>query len=459
MKETPKYVKEVQQILANIHDNEEKDTGGYGEIPPENEIDMYVEEDRITLIPRRLHGIPVNEQDIIDSLPFIDSTVEDFYSTPPKPTVQPISLKKAGILTFGILLSLICCISIVFQLFLITNPYTLTVSLLARSQQVTITGTLNLGRALNPITLKESQTVPTSGKGHQDARNAEGYITFYNGQLQSVFVPAGTILTGSSGVEIETSEDANIPAANPPTWGIATVSAHAVSIGSNGNIASYDINQGCCNGVKAVNETSFIGGQDEKNFQSVAKSDIESAAAPLKSDLTASLQGALEGQLKQGEELQTLPCSPSVTSDHQIGQEATEVKVTISETCSGVAYNNQELTNKVTQLLTVQAVRKLGSGYSMLEIPQVSITQAALNHIPPTVSLSFKVQSAWIYAVSEPEQKHIKSMIAGKSKDEAVSLLASLPGIESVSMQSSGVGDDTMMPKNTANIRLSIIYV
>lgn len=442
--------------MANIHENGEKDTGGYGEIPPENEIDMYVEEDRITLIPRRLHGIPVNEQDIIDSLPFIDSTVEDFYSTPPKPTAQPT--KEAGILSFGILLSLICCISIVFQLYLIINPYTITVSLLAGSQQVTLTGTLNLGHALNPITLKESQTIPTSGKGHQDARSAAGYITFYNGQLQSVFVPAGTILTGSSGVEIEINEDANIPAANPPTWGIATVSAHAVNKGSNGNIASYDINQGCCNGVKAVNETSFIGGQDEKNFQSVAKSDIENAAAPLKSDLAASLQGALEGQLKQGEELQTLPCSPSTTSDHQIGQEATEVKVTMSETCSGIAYNGDALQAKVTQLLTAQAVRKLGSGYSMLENPQVSITQAAVNHTPPTVSLSFKAQSAWVYAVSEPEQKHIKSMIAGKSKDEAVSLLASLPGIESVSMQSSGVGDDTMIPKNTANIRLAIIY-
>lgn len=445
--------------MANIHDDGEKDTEGYG-APPENEIDMYVEEDRITLIPRRLHGIPVNEQDIIDSLPFIDSVIEDLDTTPipPKSAVQPISYTEAGILPFGILLSLFCLMSIVFQLYLIINPYTVTVSLLAKSQQVTLTGTLNLGRALNPITLSQSSTANTTGKGHQDARSAVGYITFYNGQLQSVFVPAGTILTGSSGVQIVIDQDANISAANPPTWGITTVPAHAVSKGSRGNISAYDINQGCCNGVKAVNQASFSGGQDERNFQSVAKSDIESAAAPLKSDLAASLQGALEGQLKQGEELQSLPCNPSVTSDHAVGQEATEVKVTMSETCSGIAYNNQELTNKVTQLLTGQAVKKLGSGYSMLESPQVSIIQAAVSHIPPTVSLSFQAQSAWVYAVSESEQKHIKNIIAGKSKDEAISLLASLPGIESVSMQSSGVGDDTMMPKHIANIRLAIIY-
>ena len=37
-------------------------------------------------------------------------------------------------------------------------------------------------------------------------------------------------------------------------------------------------------------------------------------------------------QQKFNEQLQILPCTPSVTSDRQIGAKATQVKVTVSET-------------------------------------------------------------------------------------------------------------------------------
>ena len=46
----------------------------------------------------------------------------------------------------------------------------------------------------------------------------------------------------------------------------------------------------------------------------------------------------------------------------QAGDEATQVQVTVSETCSAVAYNSQELTATATELLTTQALKKLGSG-------------------------------------------------------------------------------------------------
>jgi hypothetical protein len=45
MNETPKYVKEVQHILANIHEDGNQDEP-FDTTPPENEIDVYVEEDR-----------------------------------------------------------------------------------------------------------------------------------------------------------------------------------------------------------------------------------------------------------------------------------------------------------------------------------------------------------------------------------------------------------------------------
>ena len=453
MNETPKYVKEVQHILANFHENGNggQDIDSQALPPPENEIDMYVEEDRITFIPRRLHGIPVNEQDIIDSV------AEELDTTPipTKPPMQPTT-PQTGILPFGVFLVFICIMSIMVQLYFIVNPLTVTVTLLAKSQQVSLRGTLQLGRMLNPITLIQTATAPTTGRGHQDAKQATGYITFYSGQLTSIFVPAGTVLTGSDGVRIETSQDANIPAANPPTWGITTVSAYAVHTGSNGNIAAYDINQGCCaTAIKAVNTTSFSGGQDERDFQTVTKSDIDLTASQLKDTLNQGTQGALQGEVKQGEQLQTFPCNIAVTADHQIGQEATQVKVTVSETCSGIAYNDQELTSKVTQLLTTQATKKLGSGYSILENPQITVTSATPAR---QVTLSFSSVSTWIYALSSADQQHIKNIIVGKNTVKALQLLHSLPGIENVSLQFAGFGDDTRIPKDIKNIHLAIFY-
>jgi hypothetical protein len=441
------YRDEVNKILASLDDDNNQET------EPETEIPATPSPEPL----REIHFIFVREEEE-DEQYYVDSVAEELDTTPlpTKPAVQPTSNVETGILPFGVFVILSCIISIMFQFYLIANPLTVTVTLAARSQQVSLQGTLQLGRVLNPITISQSATTQATGRGHQDAAQARGYITFYNGQLNSVFIPAGTILTGNSGEQIVTDADANIPAANLPQVGQATVSAHAVNAGSSGNISAYDINQGCCaTAIKAVNQTSFSGGQDERNFQTVAKTDISNAAAPLQADLAASLQGALQGQLKQDEQLQRLPCSPTVTPDHHIGQEATNVKVTVSETCSGIAYNDQELTRKVTQLLNRQAETKLGAGYSILENPHITVTSATT---AKQVMLSFTSVSTWIYALSSAEQKNIKKIIAGKTKEQAMQLLNSLPGIEGASLRLSGSGDDTKLPRDILHIHLLVIY-
>ena len=52
-------------------------------------------------------------------------------------------------------------------------------------------------------------------------------------------------------------------------------------------------------------------------------------------------------------------------ADHQIGAEATHVTVTVSETCSAVAYNPQEVTQNATHLLSTTASQRLEAGYSV----------------------------------------------------------------------------------------------
>jgi len=433
----------IQEVLNVIHTSGDagKDT------EPDEEtletIHVYPVEGGGILLTRA----PIEEDKDLDTTPL-----------PTQSTNQPTANAAIGVWFFGLFVILSC---LMFQFYVLFNPLTVTVTLAAESQQIALHGSLQLGRVLNPITLSQSQTIPTTGRGHQDARSATGYVTFYNGQFNQVTIPAGTILTGNDGIQIATDQDSTLPgvdtSANPPILGQATVAAQATSTGSRGDIAAYDINQACCaTSVFAKNTTPFHGGQDERTFQTVAKSDIANTAAPLKAALNQSVQGALQGQLKTNEDLVTPSCTTTTTADHQAGEEATTVKVSVNETCSAVAYDQDALQAKVIDLLNRQAEKKLGAGYSLLGYPTITVTQASSQNSKAV--LSFSSQSIWVYALSSKEQKHLKNMIAGKTKEKAMQLLASLPGIESISIHSSGFGDDTKLPKDISHIRILVIY-
>src|SRR6266567_8807206 len=193
---------EIRAIVVGM-DNQENEEQ---QIPADDIQDIYV------LIVRETDTEAEDQSQIVES-------------EPAKPSVsakQPFDYVTLGIV-------LICCIpllaSILFQVYLLQNPAIATVTIIPKSQQVTLSGTLQLGRVLQPITISQSQTVATTGRGHQDASAAIGYITLYNGQFQSVTIAAGLILTGSSEVQIITDQDAIIPAGNPATgYGHTTVS-------------------------------------------------------------------------------------------------------------------------------------------------------------------------------------------------------------------------------------------
>ena len=420
---TSNLEQEIREVLAKV-DNEDQQ--------PQDQVKI---EDIYVLIVRETDTEAEDQSQIVES-------------EPAKPSVsakQPFDYVTLGIV-------LICCIpllaSILFQVYLLQNPAIATVTIIPKSQTLTLNGTLQLGRVLQPITISQSQTVPTTGRGHQDARAATGTVTFYNGQLNSIFIPAGLLLTGSDGVQIVTDQDASIPASNLPQVGQVTVHAHAINPGSKGNIAAYDINQGCCaTAIKAVNSNSFYNGQDERNFQTVSKNDIDRAASPLKATLAQSMTGALEGQLKPLEQLSLLPCSPTLTPNQNVGDEAIQVKVTISETCTAAALNSNDLTMKAMQLLTSQEYKKLGSGYSLFGTANVSVIQATIT--PHLVFLSFKATGMWVYGLSSKAQELIKKEIEGKTRDQVLKILGAMPGIERGTISFTGFTDERRLPKSS----------
>src|SRR5258708_29574944 len=79
------------------------------------------------------------------------------------------------------------------------------------------------------VQLKTTNTVIPTGSKTSPATYAEGMLTLYNGSILTQQVPAGFIVTSKNGVEIATDSSVTVPPANPPSYGMATVSAHAVS--------------------------------------------------------------------------------------------------------------------------------------------------------------------------------------------------------------------------------------
>lgn len=389
MKQTPRYVKEVQELLANIHESgkgyQDKEPRTPGE--PQNEYDLLIEEgvgeDRITLIPKRIHGVPVDDQYIIDSVTIPHE--DPFSYLADDPTIQAILQKDetkqepqkpqpsraVDILGYGVIIFyLLLVVSMLFfELYLATIQPSATITLVSTETTVTTRAAISLSAHLfTPLTFTQSQTVPTTGRTHQNATYATGYVTFYNALTQQQTIDAGTLLTGADGIQIVTDQIAYIPAAQLPTDGQATVSAHAVNPGSDGNINAGDINGTCCREYILVRNTNpFTGGQNERDYQSVAKTDIQHVVSNVSQQFQQTLQEKTTSLAAASETLiQPIPCTTSVASDHPAGAEATQVTVTIHETCTPVAYNTNDFKGQAENVLTQAAKQKYGTGYSLI---------------------------------------------------------------------------------------------
>jgi hypothetical protein len=366
-------------------------------------------------------------------------------SSPAQPGARPIRQRAALILLGALSTALLVGIVLLVGYPLLTATASVTIVPLAQQVKLTTTvtvitngqpttGTQIPGSQLAPVSMSQERTAPTTGQGHQDAQAAHGTITFYNAAPYAQQIAAGTLLTGADGVQIVTDQSAFIPAAIYPTFGQATVAAHAALVGPAGNIRAGDIYGPCCRmNISAVN-TAFHGGQQARDYQSVTQADIDGLTASLKHSLDQSLQAALSTQVAAGQTLITsLTCQQSVTPDHRAGEEAAQVQVRMSETCTGAAYDTQSLERLLRQQSDQQARQQLGGGYALVAAIQSRITQAA----PQThgaILLHVSSTASYAYQFTQAQQQSIRAMIAGKDKAQATTILLHISGVQSVSV-------------------------
>lgn len=352
--------------------------------------------------------------------------VAEIDTQPLKVKHEPFSIGEVLEICFLVFVLCFSFMGIVWQC--ITYPHTL-VFLYTKAIPASITTTLDLQtRTLPSVTITRSATITTTGTGHQDARAATGTLIFYNGQLQSVTVPRGSVFTGRDGEQVVTTQDVAIPAADPsttpPTYGQATVYAQAVHKGASGNIQAFDINGSCCATSAIVKDlTSFHNGQDAKDYKAVAAQDLTALTETVNNTVTRAFTSAFP--LQQGEVALPTQCHTVTTANHQIGDEAQSVTLTASKTCSAVAYNSQQLTRQATAAFTQT---KPGAKYHIIG--------SVLTTVRSVSPFSVTIKGSWSFTFSQDYEQLLAQQIAGDTPAQARKVLLRTGVISSASVPS-----------------------
>ena len=426
-----------------------------------------------------VESFPYMEEELTTT-PTADNDRETHIPLPPPPhqdtplrsaMTRPKQKGKRGVLV-GVLCVLLAGTALTAYLL---SPLTTsaTVTIIPQSRAFSITTRLTVvtegpansaqhevpGRLLASLTLAQARTVPTTGTGHQEAQAAHGLVTFYNASLDVQTVPAGTTLSTADGVVIVTDQDAVIPAAAIlETNGQVTVPAHAVAAGPAGNISAGEIYGPCCRlNVSAANGP-FSGGQDVRSYPMVTPQDVNEETAALQTSLQASVQAAFQTQVHPNETLLPPICISQVSSDHPVGDEARQITVTLTETCTGETYQTQALHSLITQMVTAQANKRLGTGYQLSGDVQSRVTASHLIHGEQQragMTIEVRGTGIWSYQFDEAYLHTIATRIAGQSRQQATTWLLHLPGVSQVAMTISD-GNSTL-PADASTIHVLVL--
>jgi hypothetical protein len=402
---------------------------------------------------------PPDEETIVESTGLVEELPCDSHEwVAPQKERKRIRLVLSLVLISVLVLALIAgCIA-----YFVVLPLPVDITLIPVSKRVQATDTMTIvtgghvdiskgevaGRSLSAITISQAQTTPTTGTTIQPALPAHGTITFYNAATAPQTLGAFTLITGKDGVQVVTDEAVSVPEAVYPTFGMATVSAHAVAAGPEGNIAAHDLDGDCCFlKISATNASAFVGGQAAESYQSVAPSDIESTAGTLSSNIHQSVAAALSTQVHTGETLVSPPtCETQTSTDYPVGARTTRVQVTVSATCMGVAYEGSALSQQFTQAQQPMAHYRLSGE---VQITGESVTPG---RNPGTYALSIQSTATWVYAFSPSDTASMAKSIAGKSPKEATHYLLHTTGVQSVSLST-----DNTLPSDPQKIHWIVV--
>lgn len=352
-----------------------------------------------------------------------------------------------------------------------------TITINAKTTSVSVDQTLSIDPTLaqssvddlkfkgNQQQMKKSASADFTATGTKDTgTKATGTVTLTNGNDSNTkSVPAGTVMTASSGQRFVSTSGATVPGASVSGGSIvpgkAQVSVEASDIGTEYNVPAQGYT---ASGYESLSASgSDMKGGDKKTITVVSQEDVDKAKAGLAQQDSNAVKTDLKKQFSKDyliidESFSSSQANPSVSP--AVGQEASKAKVTVDTTYTlvGLARNDVDklLNSALKSALdakTDQSIYSNGSdkisfanfqkfdtgtyatrlsttGYIGAKIDTVNLAkqlagkrqgeiQATVDEIPNVGNVDIKFSPFWVNsAPSDPKKIEIKFTVSNDSK-------------------------------------------
>lgn len=257
---------------------------------------------------------------------------------------------------------------------------------------------------------------------------AVGSVQIANGNSAAINLSKGTILTSSSGFKFVINNEASVSGQLlPGSPGMATAEVTAYDIGSNYNLIKgeiFSVGNYSKSLVAATSVADFSGGSSQQ-ISAVGEEDIDELKESLKTELIQNAKSELSVKVAQDDLFINDLAGTEITKEvfnHDIGEQATELSLSLSLKATGLTANRQEILEYAKGILD----GKSPEGYTLTS-DQIDFRFAFVE----------KSDDYYIYDVTiggnflpEVDVEAIKNTILGKTTGVATSYLNSIQGFD-----------------------------
>lgn len=257
---------------------------------------------------------------------------------------------------------------------------------------------------------------------------AKGVVAIRNKTDQEKKLSKGTILTAPSGLKfiLDTTVSIASRSAEDGTYGKATAEVVAQNIGAEGNLPSgTDLNFANLSSdqLSAKSEGNFSGGTSKK-VTVVSDTDQKKLLAQVVSNLRKQAQQKLQGKLPDKKVLEEALSEQVVKKSFSknINDQATEFSLNLTVNFKGTAFDDKDLKQIVSQLVTTEVPQ--GYEFSL----QDSETQSDVSKLEDDGRLIFLARFK-AKLIPKLDTEKIKKGIRGRQVRQAVEILKELDNI------------------------------
>ncbi len=277
--------------------------------------------------------------------------------------------------------------------------------------------------AIKPIIVRETITVPTTGKKSIPDTRAKGPVIFVNQLNSPLRISQGTVVrTSATGQALRyvLTQDVEVPAGiGAQAQGIV----EAVEVGAASNVDANLINE--IEGVAAlaarVSNPEALSGGSDKEVRAVDAADRDKATEDIRPQLREAALKQLQDTLQPGEFIIPESLTGNIlesTFDHQVTEQADDLTLVMRVEYTADKVQSEDANSLVFRALQAQTP----PNYELL--PEgMSFQRGAAVAVPDSENLYQFVMQGTAYAAADLDVGQAVRQISGKPVDEAARLL------------------------------------